>query len=330
MRIGTFNIENLDTKDNEYNPTLAERKPVLQAVLNRLNADILCLQEVHAQERPDHTSDRPSRDLSALEFVLQGTMYEDYHLAHTHTSSDTAYDKRNLVILSRYPIAEVHEYRHDLIEKLQYRKVTASPKETSKDISWERPILHTRIDHPQLRDLHVINLHLKSRLASNVSGQKDGYRWNSAAGWAEGYFLSSIKRVGQAIETRILVDKLLQEDPHARIVVCGDFNAEPGEVPVEAICGTVENTQNPDLRNQVLIPCSAGIPASVRYSHLHHGQTNLLDHMLISQGLLPCFQQARIFNENLHDESLPFAGDIKFPESDHAAFVGIFDIPATG
>ena len=62
----------------------------------------------------------------------------------------------------------------------------------------------------------------------------------------------------------------------------------------------------------------------MRFTHLHHGQGNLLDHMLISQALLPVFQDAAIHNENLYDESLKFASDAKFPESDHAAFVARF------
>ena len=98
----------------------------------------------------------------------------------------------------------------------------------------------------------------------------------------------------------------------------------PGEVPVEAICGAVENTDNPALKAGVLIPCSLGIPESIRFSHLHHGKGNLLDHMLISQSLLPFFSKAAIYNENLHDESLPFRYESKYPESDHAPFVAEF------
>jgi endonuclease/exonuclease/phosphatase family metal-dependent hydrolase len=214
---------------------------------------------------------------------------------------------------------------------LAYRKVTAMPEEPeAKSLGWERPILHARIDVPGLGLLHVINLHLKSRLPSNVPGQRHpqkGYLWLSAAGWAEGYFMSSIKRVGQALETRLLLDTLFDGEPEARILVCGDFNAEPGEVPVEAIAGRVENTGNEALRSRVLIPTSAGIAASVRYSHLHEGQGNLLDHMLFSQALLPYFRSARIHNENLHDESLPFAFDTKFPGSDHSAFLAEFELP---
>lgn len=230
------------------------------------------------------------------------------------------------MVVSAHPIVNSFQHKNTEIDKLQYRKVTAIPNEDeAKEITWERPVLHVDIDVPNLGTVHVLNLHLKSRLASNIAGQKNGFQWNSAAGWAEGYFLSSIKRVGQALETRLVVDRIFDSEEDARVVVCGDFNAEPGEVPVEAICGKVENTDNAGLRNRVLIPCSNGISESVRYTHLHHGEKNLLDHMLISQSMLPHFRRAEIYNENLHDESLPFRFDEKFPESDHAGFVGLFE-----
>jgi endonuclease/exonuclease/phosphatase family metal-dependent hydrolase len=325
LRIATFNMENLDDKSDDKNPALTVRAPILRRALERLNADILCLQEVHGQELPGHTAHNPKRNLSALDAVLEGTPYANFERVCTLTAANEPYDVRNLVILSRYPIQESAQYRNDHIDKLQYRKVTAEPKETEAgDLIWERPILHARINVPTVGFLHVINLHLKSRLSSNINGQRRGYEWRSAAGWAEGYFLSAVKRVGQALETRVLVDKLFDDDPGANVLVCGDFNAEPGEVPVEAICGRVEDTNNPELRSRVLVPCSSAIAESVRFSHLHHGHGNLLDHMLISQSLLPYFQQAEIHNENLHDESLPFTYDTKYPESDHAPFVSEF------
>lgn len=326
FKIATFNIENLDISSSDYSPTLAERIPTLRGTLTRLDADILCLQEVHAQELATHTPNNPQRELSALALLILGTQYANYFLVHTVTSDGQAYDKRNLVILSRWPISLSQQFKHDHLDKLEYRKATALPVETAKDISWERPILYAQVQIPNIGLVHIVNLHLKSRIASNVNGQKaNNYTWKSAAGWAEGYFLSSIKRVGQALETRILIDEIFSQELNAKIIVCGDFNAEPGEVPVEAICGRVENTGNPDLRASVLLPCSAAIAESIKFSHLHHGQGNLLDHMLISQSMYHLFDKANIFNENLHDESLPFASDMKYPESDHAPFLATFN-----
>ncbi|MHC4875579.1 MAG: endonuclease/exonuclease/phosphatase family protein [Planctomycetota bacterium] len=327
LRVATFNVENLDDTVSERNPSLDARAPYLRAALQRLDADILCLQEVHGQELTDHTSNSPSRNLESLDFILQGTKYESFQRSHTVTTDGVPYNERNLVVVSspQFAVLEVNQYRNDHIDKLQYRKVTSVPADASaKNVSWERPILHVVLDVTGSGPVHVLNLHLKSRLASNIEGQKEGFSWRSAAGWAEGYFLSSIKRVGQALETRLIIDRIFDSEPGARILVCGDFNAEPGEVPVEAISGRVENTNNSDLRSRVLVACSNSIPESIRFSHLHHGQGNLLDHILVSQEMFGRFVNAEIHNESLHDESLPFAFDVKYPDSDHAGFVAKF------
>lgn len=320
MRIATFNVENLDETGT---PALAERILSLRPQLLRLRADVLCLQEVHGQERPGQP-----RALHALDAVIADTPYAAFHRAHTRTATGQAYDQRNLVVLSRFPVAEVKQYENHFVPAPAYRKVTALPVETvAKPVAWERPILHVRLDTPE-GPLHVINLHMKSKIPSSIPGQQlDAYRWRTAAGWAEGFFLSSMKRVGQALEVRVLVDTLFDAEPQARIVVCGDFNSEPGEVAVEAIVGGVDNTGNAALVGRQLIACDRSIPASARFTHLHHGQGNLLDHILISRALLPRYRGAEIHNEILRDESLSFATDDKFPESDHAPFVLEFSDP---
>lgn len=314
MRIATFNVENLDETGT---PPFATRVLSLRPQLQRLRADVLCLQEVHGQERPGQP-----RGLHALDALIAGTPYAGYSRAHTRTASGQVYDLRNLVVLSRYPIGEVRQYQNELVPAPAYRKVTSLPAEPeAKPVEWERPILHVRLE---LADgpLHVINLHMKSKLPSSIPGQQlDAYRWRSAAGWAEGYFLSSMKRVGQALEVRVLVDRLFDAEPQARIVVCGDFNSEPGEVAVEAIVGGVDNTGNAALVGRQLVACDRSIPGSARFTHLHHGRGHLLDHILISRALLPRYRGAEIHNEVLRDESVASAGDDKFPESDHAPFV---------
>ncbi len=162
MRVATFNIENLDDKSDSRNPPLEVRAPVLRTILNRLNADILCLQEVHGQELPDHTSDSPKRNFAALDFVLQGTRYEGYKRAHTVTSAGVPFDVRNLLILvdPSYSM-EFNQHKHTDIDKLQYRKVTSvPPEEEAKDITWERPILHAKINVDRTGILHLLNLRL--------------------------------------------------------------------------------------------------------------------------------------------------------------------------
>ena len=224
---------------------------------------------------------------------------------------------------------ETKQISQDFISKSpQYNVVTEIPEDPRpKDITWERPIFYSKIKIKDEFEIHLINLHLKSRLPSNIRGQKiDNYTWKSSPGWAEGYFLSSMKRVGQALETRIFIDHIFDQDETAKIVVCGDFNAHPEEVPVETIAGRVENTGNKDLALRALVSCEHSIPESSRFSYLFYGKKRLLDHMLISQSLLPYYCKSEIHNEMLHDESLAFAFDTKYPESDHAPFIAEFEI----
>ena len=123
------------------------------------------------------------------------------------------------------------------------------------------------------------------------------------------------------------MDRLFEQDANARIVVCGDFNADSDDVPVQAIRGDVENTGNPALSQRVLVPCEQSIPESARYSYLYHGKGEMIDHLLVSRNLLEFYRGSEIHNELLHDESASFAVDKKYPESDHAPVVAHFDLP---
>lgn len=321
LRIATFNLENFDDQPGAT-PTLAERINVMRPQLLRLRADVLCLQEVHGQETPGQP-----RALHALSALIADTPYATYQMSFTKTlQNGEAYDQRNLVVLSRFPVLAVQQIKHDLTPKPLYRSVTAQPpEEQAREVSWERPIFYVQLDLGENRRLHVVNLHLKSKIPSDIPGQKiDQYKWRSVAGWAEGYFLASMRRVGQALETRLLIDRIFDHDPGALIAVCGDFNANGDEVPVSAIRGRVEDTGNPDLNLRVLVPCERSVPESARYSLLYLGKGEMLDHVIVSRSLLSYYHATEIHNEALPDESGAFRTDVLFPESDHAPVVAEF------
>lgn len=324
LRVATFNIENLDDKPGDT-PTLAERISVMRPQLVRLRADVLCLQEVHGQEQAGQP-----RQLLALEELLAGTPYAGYNIAHTHVAgAPDAYDVRNLVVVSRFPIAENEQYKHDHVAQPAYKKVMSDPPEPGPDdVTWERPFLYARITLPDSTSLHVVNVHLKSKIPSNIPGQKiNNYTWRTISGWAEGYFLSSMKRVGQALEVRVFLDTIFNTEPEARVIACGDFNADLTDVPVQAIRGDVENTGNPDLATRVMVPCEHTVPEPARFSLYHHGRGEMLDHLLASRPMLAWYRGTDIHNEVLHDESIAWATDMKYPESDHAPVVAEFVLP---
>lgn len=323
LRIATFNLLSLD--DNQHRrPNLEDRIPVMQPQFVRLDADILCLQEVCGQKS------RGKIRLRALNRLLEGTPYEGYQRVSTLADDQgNVLNNHNLVILSRYNIVESFQYMHDYAPSPKYQKVTAHPEEhDAREVNWERPILHAKIQLPDDRIIDVINLHLKSRRPTNIPGHKINERtWKTPSGWAEGVFISSMKRIGQALETRILIDRLFDEDPFALIAVCGDFNEEFDEVALEAIRGDVENTGNLELAMRVMVPTERNIPEPARYSFLHNGRGKMLDHILVSRTLLAYFKGSEIHNELLHDESIVFVSRIFYPESDHAPVIAKFKLP---
>lgn len=326
MRFATFNIENLD--DAEVDPkkkaTFEQRLQVLRPTLQRLRADIICFQEVHGQD-----VDGTPRQLRALKTLLHGTRYEHFSLSSTTLKNTPDVERfRNLVVASDpdYVVEEVLEIQNTLVNPPEYSRVTASGEQSPMQIRWERPTLYVRLRKDGEDPIHVLNVHFKSKHPTPIPGQgpKD-FKWESASGWAEGYFVSSMKRVGAALEVRLFIDSIFDESADPNIIVCGDLNAEPHEVPAMAIRGTTEDTGNSTLIGRVMHPVALSIAESRRFTLYHHGNRNLLDHMLVSRRMMASLVGAEIHNEMIHDESVAFASDNKFPESDHAPMVAEFD-----
>ncbi|WP_324754170.1 endonuclease/exonuclease/phosphatase family protein [Roseovarius sp. Pro17] len=327
MRVATFNIENLD--DGPAKPNAApfeERAVILRPMLERLRADVICFQEVHGQNAPD---DQPGpRSLRALTRLLEGTRYESFELSSTTLKGKPDVERfRNLVVASapEYTIEEVREIQNTLVNPPMYSRVTADGAQEAMPVRWERPTLYVRLRKGVDDPLHIMNIHFKSKNPTPIPGQgPENFRWATPSGWAEGYFVSSMKRVGAALEVRLFIDAIFDVEPEAKILVCGDFNAEPDEVPAMAIRGLTEDTGNPELNGRVMHPAALSIAESRRFTLYHHGKGNLLDHMVVSRRMMASFVAAEIHNEMIHDESIAFATDNKFPESDHAPMVAEF------
>ena len=326
LRIATFNLENLDEQPEDV-PTLAERLAIMRPQMARLRADIVCLQEVNGQGAPS------MRSLAALDHLIVGTPYALYHRQYTTTTTGQLYNERNLVVLSRQPFTgPARIIREGDAARPSYQMATAVPPDSKADpVSWERPLLYSRIDLGPAGHLHLINVHLKSKLASDIPGGKiNNHTWRSVSAWAEGSFISSMKRMGQALQVRQLVDSIFdQYGEQALIAVCGDFNAETDEVPIRCIVGPVEETGNPAHAPRVLVPCDNSIAESSRHSLLHLGKGYMIDHIIVSRGMLQYFKHCEVHNEALPDESGAFRTDRQFPESDHAPVVAQFDLGAS-
>ena len=195
---------------------------------------------------------------------------------------------------------------HDFVAPPSYRPLDARDDaaddatrvNADRPIEWDRPILHIILDIGGARPLHIVAVHLRASRAAFVEGQKaDAQTWRSMRGWAEGFFLASVKRAGQALEARLLVNSIFDDDPTRSSAVCGDFNADIHETPVRTIRGDEEDAGNPHLAARTLVPIERSVAQSAEFSVVHHGRPQMLDHLPVSRLLLGWYRSVEIHNE---------------------------------
>ncbi|MEX5718465.1 hypothetical protein [Geodermatophilus maliterrae] len=175
VRIATFNLENFDETHPDERPSLEERIALTRPQITRLRADIAYFQKVHGQER----SGQP-RALLALRSLLHGTNLDGAETVSTETSDGGVFDERNLVVATHHRITDHEQIANKLVAWPLYKRLTANPPDAqAQPISLERPILHVQIEVDGGL-LHVINVHLKSKIPTDVPGQKiDNFTWRS-------------------------------------------------------------------------------------------------------------------------------------------------------
>lgn len=322
MRLATFNLESLGST-RPGAPPLDQRIAVLRPQFERLDADILCLQEVNGQP----AAGAKARQLAALSALFAGTRYDGYALHATQSASGAGvHDVHNLVVATHLPVAAVREVRHALVEPPLFRPLTAEPPEPAPlRLGWDRPLLHLTLTLADGRPLHVVNLHLRAPLAAPVAGQKlEPFVWKSVESWAEGFFIAAMKRLGQAVEARRLVDAIFAHDPEPLIALAGDFNADDHEAPLRIAIGSEDDTGNGALAGRMLVPAERALPQDRRYSVTHHGRPQMLDHILLSRALMGHLRGVEVHNEALLDELIGPSRTLRPPDSFHAPLVAEF------
>lgn len=306
FRLATFNVEHLDWSASRAD-AFARRCSALRPLLDALDADILCLQEIDAQKL--HKQD--TRNYLALDYLLEGGRYAGFHRAVTlRPETGAPADVHNLAILSRWPIVSSRQIYHELTPRWNW----PPPRDDGVDlppvtIVWDRPLLHAAIAAPG-GVLHVINLHLRAPRPAPIATARG---IGSSRSRAEGQFIAALKRNGQALEARLFVETLFDADPAARIAVCGDFNADIFETPTRLLRGDGEGD---NIGPRTLVDLETRIISERRHTVIHAGRPVLLDHILASPALAARWRETQILNDGLADEALwegPIDGSFHAP-----------------
>ncbi|MFE2940331.1 endonuclease/exonuclease/phosphatase family protein [Streptomyces sp. NPDC059255] len=85
---------------------------------------------------------------------------------------------------------------------------------------------------------------------------------------------SETQRLAQAKEVNTFVTSLLAQDKQAKVVVLGDLNDYPFSAPVAAL-----------TKGKVLTDLMDKLPKNERYSYVYDGNSQTLDHILVSPGV---------------------------------------------
>lgn len=294
LRLATFNLENLDWHTAKAE-AFARRSDVLRPQLEALDADILCLQEIHAQRLHKHGA----RQFVALDHLLATTRYAGFHRATTvKPGAGAPADVHNLAILSRWPMRASRQIHHDIVAPWSWappRDADGSQPEPV-DIVWERPLLYAAIETPEGGAIHVVNLHLRAPRAFPVATARG---LGSSRARIEGQFVAALKREGQALEARLFVESLFDAEPDALIAVAGDFNADAHDAPTRLLRGGGDEDAT---GARALVPLEERIEPDKRFTVIHAGRPTLIDHLLASPALAAQWRETTILNEGLQDE----------------------------
>jgi endonuclease/exonuclease/phosphatase family metal-dependent hydrolase len=316
VRVATFNIENLDwspAAEEEFERRLA----VLRPQLARIAADVICLQEVDAQR----SAPQAPRRFLALDRLLAHSQYESFHRATSaRPGTRLPADVHNLAILSRWPIVEQRQLFHDIVPRWRWSLPSDGSVGTAPiEIVWDRPLLYACVALPGGRALHLVDLHLRAPRPAPIPGESEASR-RSTRSWAEGQFIAAQKREGQALETRLFVERLFDREADPLIAVCGDLNADEHDAPTRLLRGAPEE----DIGSpRALVSLEARVAEASRFTVLHAGRKVLLDHILASQALARACERVEILNEGLEDEATaqdPVLGSL------HAPVIASFDL----
>jgi predicted extracellular nuclease len=118
--------------------------------------------------------------------------------------------------------------------------------------------------------------------------------------------VSEVQRILQASVVHDLVAKILAIDPQARVMVLGDLNDFQFSEPLNI------------LEGEILINLIDSLPIEERYTYVYDGNSQVLDHILISENIEDDFIALDILHINsIFDDAQQF--------SDHDILIATFD-----
>ncbi len=295
--LATYNLLDLFEVDEAY---VSGKVTALSPIVRALNADVIGFQEVASD--------------AALARILEASGLGGATVVHGTR------DARGIgsSLVSRLPVLEREILVTDELPFPVFFSNDAPP--FGRRLPLRRGFVSALVDAGDFGRVRVLVAHLKSGRGVPLK-DPDGAPLDAStqAEWGECDLRALIWRSAEAIFLRRAVDAAFARGDAQHIAVVGDMNDVSGSFPLRLICGRGEHG---------LSEVAQTIARDERFSTLHRGNAEVIDHMLVSNEMFARLDSARFDNEGLLDLStLPL--DAPRPHgSDHAPLVAHFGVSA--
>jgi uncharacterized protein len=277
LAVATFNVENLDPSD----PSSKFSRLAEQIVHNLRAPDVLALEEIQDDSGPtDDGTVTSGLTVSRLEdaIVAAGGPRYDARWVDPQDKTDGGQPGGNIrsVLMFRTdrglqfvdrPGADATTATEvvtvDGRSQLTYSPGRIDPTNPAWNDS-RKPLVGQFRWHGQ--DLFVIANHFSSKGGDDPLFGR----------WQQPVRFSEAARHAQAQVERAFVDQLLGADPRAKVVVLGDLNDFEFSATADILVGS---------GSTALVDLPRTLPVNERYTYVFEGNSQVLDHILISQSL---------------------------------------------
>ncbi|MFC7380563.1 endonuclease/exonuclease/phosphatase family protein [Sphaerisporangium rhizosphaerae] len=312
--VGTWNLENLYRPGGEFGPrdeaAYKAKIAALAATLGGIAPDVLGVQEVG--------------DPAALADLAEALGGE----WHTVLSQHPDVRGIRVGVLSRLPLTVVEDVAAFTSPLAAVQSADTGPATAQTS----RGMLAVRVEPGPGTRLAVAVCHLKSKLLSFPGGRfaarDEGERARYGA-----YAL--YRRAAEATTLRGLADRLVGGHGQDRpVVVLGDFNDEPQAATTQIVLGPpgselgTAGALRPDKGDAWrLWNLATLIPEAERFSRVHNGRGELIDHILASRALIERVAEIRsVVGHGLPSVTEDPTRRRDAADSDHAPIVAHFDL----
>lgn len=284
LNVASLNTENLfdliddpDKSDQGSTPSAEELEIKLEKLAATIGIglsfpDVICVQEVENQEILQVLADRVNSKIS------RGRI--NYVAASIETSDNRGIETGYLYDSRRVSLEEVYQLTDEIVPG-----VSGAFGETS--ISKGREPL-VGVFKKRGKSVVIVNNHFKSKGG-------DGALYSIEQPPVRN---SEVQRKLQAAVVRDFADILLGESPDALLAVTGDFNdfqfGEPGEGETHTL-GIIGGEEGPLFLENLV---DTRIPEFSRFSYVYEGNSQVLDHFLVSDSLAAKVTAAKFVHLN--------------------------------